>query len=241
MSEKLLFENCITISCAMEKTNLERLEHIADGMDDLNEKVVYVGGSACGLYATDTAAVDPRPTNDVDCVVEIFSYQEYNTFNELLRQRKFRNDIELGAPICRWIYQDEIVDVMPDDEAILGFSNRWYRPGFKKRESYILPSGKTIYILPVTYYVATKLDAILSRGGRDLRVSHDFEDVIYVLNYCPEFVERVEHEDETLKTYLKEQFTALLQRPNIHEEIECALPLGEEERVELILEILAKC
>lgn len=225
----------------MEKTNLERLEHIAGGMDDLNEKVVYVGGSACGLYATDTAAVDPRPTNDVDCVVEIFSYQEYNTFNELLRQRKFRNDIEPGAPICRWIYQDEVVDVMPDDENILGFSNRWYRPGFKNREPYILPSGKTIYILPVTYYVATKLDAILSRGGHDLRVSHDFEDVIYVLNYCPEFVERVEHEDEALKKYLKEQFTSLLQRPNIQEEIECALPLGEEERVELILEILAKC
>ncbi len=224
----------------MEKTNIDRLQAIADGLQDLSDKVVFVGGSACGLYATDTAAQESRPTMDVDCVVELYSYSEYNHFNEQLRLRHFQNDMQPGSPICRWIYKDEVVDIMPDDEKILGFSNQWYRPGFKNKETYILPSGKTIYILPVTYYVATKMDAVLSRGGHDLRLSHDFEDVIYVLNYCPEFRERMMHEDEPLQSFLREQFAALLERPNIHEEIECALPLGEEDRVELIIEIL-KC
>lgn len=223
----------------MEKTSLDRLQNIAEGLTDLNEQVVYVGGAACGLYATDSAAQDARPTNDVDCVVELLSYREYTDFEEKLRQRRFINDIEPGAPVCRWIYKGDMVDIMPDDKDILGFSNRWYRPGFKNREPYQLPSGKTIYILPVTYYIATKLDAILSRGGNDLRISHDFEDIIYVLNYCPEFRERYLHEEPQLKTYLKEQFTALLQRNNIHEEIECALPLGEEDRIDIILDILA--
>ncbi|MCQ2335400.1 MAG: hypothetical protein MJZ89_06145 [Paludibacteraceae bacterium] len=221
-----------------EKSSIERLQNVADGLSDLNEKVVYVGGAACGLYDTDTAAHDASPTMYVDCVDELFSYNEYNEFNEELYKRHFRNDIEQGAPICRWIYKDNIVDIMPDDEEILGFSNRWYRPGFKSREPYTLPSGKTIYILPVTYYVATKLDAILSRGGHDLRTSHDFEDLIYVLNYCPEFVERYHNEEETLRTFLHKEFAALLQRQNIQEEIECALPLGEEERVDMIIRIL---
>lgn len=223
----------------MEKTSIERLQNIADGLTDLNEQVVFVGGAACGLYATDTAAQDARPTMDVDCVVELFSYHEYISFEDKLRQRRFMNDIEPGAPVCRWIYKGDVVDIMPDDEDILGFSNRWYKPGFKNREPYQLPSGKTIYILPVTYYIATKLDAILSRGGSDLRVSHDFEDVIYVLNYCPEFQQRYLHEEESLRTFIHEQFVMLLNRPNIHEEIECALPLGEEDRVDLILEILS--
>lgn len=179
----------------MEKTSIERLQNIADGLTDLNEQVVFVGGAACGLYATDTAAQDARPTMDVDCVVELFSYHEYTSFEDKLRQRRFINDIEPGAPVCRWIYKGD--------------------------------------------YIATKLDAILSRGGSDLRISHDFEDVIYVLNYCPEFQQRYLHEEESLRTFIHEQFVMLQNRPNIHEEIECALPLGEEDRVDLILGILS--
>src|ERR1700730_9784238 len=30
-----------------------------------------------------------------------------------------------GAPICRWAHDDLRFDVMPTDERILGFSNRW--------------------------------------------------------------------------------------------------------------------
>lgn len=223
----------------MERTSIDRIQNIAEGLANLNERVVFVGGAVCGLYATDAAAQDARPTNDVDCVVEVMSYYEHTLFEEQLRKQHFKNDIHPSAPICRWIYKDDVVDIMPNDEQILGFSNRWYRPGFKNKEPYQLPSGKTIYILPVTYYIATKLDAILSRGGNDLRTSHDFEDVIYILNYCPEFKERYFHEEPILQQFLKEQFNLLLERDNIREEIECALPYGEADRVDLILEMLA--
>jgi len=224
----------------MEKTNIERLQVVAEGFQNLNDKVVFVGGSAAGLYAVDPAAIDPRPTMDVDCVVELYSYKEYVEFNELLRQRHFCEDTTPNAPTCRWIYQGEIVDVMPTDEKILGFSNRWYRPGFQNREKLTLPSGKVIHILPLTYYIATKLDAIASRGGSDYRCSHDFEDMIYVLNYCTDFHERYEHESNNqLQDFIKTRFSELLHRPNIHEEIECALPMGEEDRVDIILSKLS--
>lgn len=59
----------------------------------------------------------------------------------------------------------------------------------------------------VTYYVATKFEALAGRGGDDLRTSHDFEDIIYILNSCPDFIEHLKNEtDEALKQYLKEKW-----------------------------------
>lgn len=73
----------------MEKSNIERLQHVAEGLDDLNDKVTFVGGSVTQLYATDSAATEPRPTMDVDCVVEYFSFKEKIEFEEMLRKKTF--------------------------------------------------------------------------------------------------------------------------------------------------------
>lgn len=52
----------------MAGTNLDRLQKEAEGLGELNEKMVYVGGSVVELYVTDPAATDVRPTMDVDCM-----------------------------------------------------------------------------------------------------------------------------------------------------------------------------
>ena len=222
----------------MSKTNNERLQEVAEGMQDLNERLVYVGGAMAGVYATDPAATEPRTTLDVDCVVDSTSYSEHAAFEELLRQRHFQNDQTPDAPICRWIYNGEKVDVMSMDEKSQSFGNRWYRPGFGKRERFVLESGRSIYRLPATYYIATKMAALLSRGGQDWRGAKDFEDIVYVLNYCPEFVDYFKTADEEVRTYLSKQFALMLQRPNFPEELECALPSDEIDRVDLLLETM---
>lgn len=222
----------------MEKTNIERLQDVAEGLGELNEKVVYVGGSVAQLYVNDEAAEDARPTMDVDCVVELYSHQEYEEFNELLRKKKFEEDREAGAPICRWLYKGEMVDIMPSDEKFMGFTNKWYQPGVQSKVDYTLPNGRVIRIMPALFFLATKIEAINSRGGEDLRTSHDFEDVVYVLNYCGDIVERFQKEaNAPLKAFLQEESLKFLNRPNIQEEVECALPLSETERVNLIMEI----
>ena len=94
-------------------------------------------------------------------------------------------------------------------------------------------------MFPVTYYVATKFEALAGRGGDDLRTSHDFEDIIYILNSCPDFMDHFKNEtDEALKQYLKEKMEALISRSNIMEEIECALPIGEDNRADYIFEVM---
>ena len=64
-------------------------------MQDLNERLVYVGGTMAGVYATDPAVTEPRTTLDVDCVVDSTSYSEHAAFEELLRQRHFQTELSL--------------------------------------------------------------------------------------------------------------------------------------------------
>lgn len=218
--------------------NNERIKRIATALGELGDRVVFVGGCVAQLYSNGGNEAEIRPTADVDCVVDLSSYKDYCDFCEQLRARHFSNDITLGAPICRWTFEDELIDFMPKENCPIGTSNRWYAPGLRHRIIYEISKGIFIRILPVIYYVGTKLEAILSRGGNDLRFSHDFEDLIYVLNYSENFIEEFKASDDNqLKDYFKEQFTWLLSRDNIREEIECALPYGEAERAQYILDI----
>ena len=132
-----------------------------------------------------------------------------------------------------------MVDVMPSDKEVIGFSNAWYQPGIDHKEERILPNNRVIWVFPVTYYVATKFEALAGRGGEDYRWSHDFEDIVYILNSCPDFVELYREESNMeLRSYLKFKCMELLKRNNILEEIECVLPIGEEERVDEIMKII---
>jgi ribosomal protein S18 acetylase RimI-like enzyme len=53
----------------------------------------------------------------------------------MLRRSTFR---------CRFLFDDVIVDIMPDDEKVIGFSNPWCRPGLQKVQRYQLLDSKTL-------------------------------------------------------------------------------------------------
>lgn len=221
-------------------SNLERLKIIAEGLGELNRQVVFVGGSVAELYADNPAATEIRMTEDVDCVIELATYRGLYELEEAIRRKGFSNDTTPGAPICRWTYKGETVDIMPNDRNILGFTNQWYKPAFGHRIEVELSDGKRIFIFPALYYIATKIEAINGRGGNDLRYSHDLEDLIYVLNNCNGIVAMFDAEDnEALVSYLTIWASEMLVRPNGREEIECTLPYGDHERLDYILEILS--
>ena len=106
--------------------NLGMVERIAAALGPLRERVVFVGGSATGLLITDPLAAAIRVTKDVDVIVEVATHSGYYQVEEALRDLGFRNDTREGAPLCRWRWEELILDVMPTDPAILGFSNCWY-------------------------------------------------------------------------------------------------------------------
>jgi len=109
----------------MHSANILMLQTVAIGLGNLKNRMVFVGGAVAELYAENPAASDIRPTLDVDCVIELRSGAAHARLEDDLRVRGFTNDSSPGAPICRWLYQGIKVDVMPTDEKVLGFSNKW--------------------------------------------------------------------------------------------------------------------
>ena len=103
----------IILTDMAELSNNERIRQIADALEELNAYVVYVGGAVIQLYSSDSAAVNPMTTYDVDCVVDITSYREFRNFEKKLYEKHFSNDTSEGAPICRYLFNGEKVDFMP--------------------------------------------------------------------------------------------------------------------------------
>ena len=225
----------------MPTDNIEMLQTVADGLKELKDDIVFVGGAVADFYADDPASSDIRPTQDVDCTIELSSYKELTELEEALRAKGFANDNSQGAPICRWIYQEIKVDVMPTEGNVLGFNNQQYPGGVDNKISKTLPNGTEIFVFPPEYYLAAKFEAHSDRGGNDLRQSHDFEDIIYVLDNCTDILEVIRNADEDVKSYLKAECEKLLENDGLSEGIDCALPLGSDsDRVEMIVTLITE-
>ena len=223
----------------MPSTNIIMLQTVAFGLADLKKEMVFVGGAVAELYADNPAASEIRPTRDVDCVIEISSRLAFSRLEENLRAKGFKNDTSNEAPICRWIYKDIKVDVMPTNSKVLGFTNQWYEQGIETKISKILPDDTKIFVFPPEYYLAAKFEAHKGRGGNDLRQSHDFEDIIYILDNCPDILDNINDTNPKVRIYLKEECQNLLENKGVIEGIESALPYGSgEESTGLILELI---
>ena len=116
--------------------------------------------------------------------------------------------------ICRWHYDDVILDVMPTDEKILGFSNRWYKAAIQESAIYKIKKGLIIKTVTAPYFLATKLEAFKTRGKKDYLSSHDFEDIIAVIDGRLDLIKELELANAELKEYLREEFFNFLQDPS---------------------------
>jgi hypothetical protein len=171
--------------------NLPLLESVAHALGPLCDRFVFIGGCATGQLVTDPAASPVRTTRDVDVVVEIISLAGYHALERQLEQAGFKHDRSPDAPVCRWIVGGCMLDVMPTDEDVLGFGNRWYHLAVRTAESVRLPSGRTIRLIAPPVFLATKLEAFHGRGGGDFLASHDLEDIAVVVDGRPGLVNEV--------------------------------------------------
>ena len=117
--------------------------------------------------------------------------------------------------ICRMRLGNLKVDVMPDDPAILGFSNRWYKEGIHTSIRYTLPSGREIRHLTPPLFLATKFEAYGDRGNNDLLGSHDLEDVLNVVDGRATLLDEVRAASSEVRCFLADQFGALLAHPDL--------------------------
>ncbi len=153
---------------------------VVRGLGPLAEEVVFVGGSAVGLLLDDPGASQNRLTNDVDCLIETVTRQQFYAFDTKLKSRGFSPDPQ--GPICRYRYQGLMLDVVPVDEKVLGFANRWGAAAVEASQRIVIARDLVVRSVTAPYLLATKLEAYADRGAGDPYTSHDIEDVVIVLD-----------------------------------------------------------
>lgn len=115
---------------------------------------------------------------------------------------------------------------MPTDDPSIGFNNIWYPGGFEHAQNFTLLDGNIIRILTAPYFIATKLEAFKSRGGGDGGTSHDFEDIVFVLENRAVLWDDLRQCDDKLKTYLKQEFIKLIENTYLHEWVDSHVERG---------------
>ncbi|MGQ0834455.1 MAG: hypothetical protein ACT4O5_05925 [Gammaproteobacteria bacterium] len=193
--------------------NLPLLESVVRALGPLRDRFVFVGGCTTGLLVTDAAAAPVRATLDVDAIVEVLTLADYHALERELEQAGLRHDRSPEAPVCRWVVGNCLLDVMPTDERVLGFGNRWFSEAIRSAESVRLPSGHMIRLVSPPLFLATKLEAFRSRGRGDFLASHDLEDIVTVLGGRPELLGEVQAAASPVRAYIAGEIGTLLQDP----------------------------
>jgi predicted nucleotidyltransferase len=219
--------------------NLRLVEGVVKHLGDLREQFVFVGGCATGLLITDPARPPVRATTDVDLVTEVVTRAEYYEIAERLRELGFAEDAQSDV-ICRWRIGGFQVDVMPTDQTILGFTNRWHQAAADTAIDFELPSGAKIKLISPPSFLATKLEAFHDRGDQDYSVSHDIEDIITVVDGRPEIVNEITEDRTEIRDYLREEMEILLAEELFTESISWHLAgdQANQQRVPIIIQRL---
>jgi hypothetical protein len=194
--------------------NIAVVAEVAQALKDLKDQMVFVGGAVVCLYADDPAADEIRPTADIDMTLNVVNLSNWSSLQEKLAFLGFHPD-PFGHAICRYKFKDIPIDIMPAEDGPLGPANKWYKLGFDNLWT-VKAKEEEIKILPAPCYLATKFEAFNSRG-KDYRTSHDFEDIIYIIDNRTSIVEEVENTIPEIKNYLQSQLLKLENNPNYDE------------------------
>lgn len=213
---------------------LAMLETVAEALgDDLCQQMVFVGGCSTAVLITDEITLqEVRATDDVDLIVGLRGMAQWMKLQETLNKKGFTVSGE-DEVICRMRLGNLMVDFMPDDPDILGFTNRWYKEGTCTATKYILPSGRVIKHLTPPLFLATKFEAYGGRGRNDPLGSHDLEDIINVVDGRPALLNEVQATQSEVRGYLSQQFQALLRHSDFENFLHGNIR-GPDGRVEIV-------
>lgn len=215
--------------------NKQIIQKIAKALGELNNEVIFVGGATVSLYINDEAAEDVRPTKDIDISVSVATINELENIREKLTSKGFLQSAELDV-ICRFKFEDILVDVMNTNPISWAPANHWFKKGFENMQEIQIDENR-IRIMPFNYFLASKFTAYEDRGGNDPRFSHDIEDITYILDNRTDWENILLNEkDEEVKSYIIENLKLIQDDSKFQEAILGNLFYqSSEKRFQLIL------
>lgn len=194
--------------------NIQMLETVAQALGQpLCQQIAFVGGCTTALLLTDEfTREEVRYTDDVDLVIQIASYGQWQQLRQQLREKGFRESPSDDI-VCRMRLGELKVDFMPADPAtadLLGCNNRWFADGLATANEHTLPSGARIRLFAPPYFLASKLEAYAGRGAQNPLGSQDLEDILNLVNGREELLQEVDSAASDLRAYLTQSMSALL-------------------------------
>ncbi len=205
--------------------DLEILKIVAKELQSLSEDIVYLGGSIISLFITEPEVISIRETYDVDCAIEVAHRVEYENFSKKLRNLGFSEDMNSGV-LCRFRKGEMILDVMPTDEKILGFSNIWYKDGVKHSVTKKIGDTK-IRVFDLPYLIATKIEAFKGRGRGNFNSSHDIEDIITLIDGRKTIVQDLKSNNKPVLTYLRSELQLFIENEDFVNSLEAHISARE--------------
>ncbi len=190
-----------------KKLHERMIKKVALALGELNEKVVYVGGAVVNHYADDPAAEDVRPTKDIDVFLEIATYGKLTKLQEELAAKGFHPAADEEV-ICRFRYEEILLDVMSTEAVGWASTDKWFEPGMLNLVR-IQIEDVTINILNLSYFLAAKFNAFHDRE-EEARTSRHFEDIVFLLDNRVNLVEEIRDSPDDVKNFLVQQFQELL-------------------------------
>lgn len=215
--------------------DLQTVIRVARGLQELREKMVFVGGAVLGFYADDLAADELRPTRDIDLTVELAGLSDWARLQERLAELSFVPDFSEQV-ICRYLFEQITVDIMPANDSPFGISNPWYRPAFPYAFHQLIAPDLQIRLFPIEYILATKFAAFNGRGT-DPRTSHDFEDIVFITNNRIHLADEISAAHTDVRLFLQSKFRSIWNHPHRDEMLACHLsPFEADLRLPMILD-----
>lgn len=220
--------------------NLALVQAVARALGSLREELVFVGGCAVGLLLTHVRAQAVRMTVDVDLIAEVSTLVGFHELEKQFTARGFKHDLSIDAPICRWRNGDLIVDLMPSNEGVLGFHNRWYPHAIKSAARIQLPDLSHINLIAAPAFLGTKIEAFKVRGRGDFLSSHDLEDILTIVDGRDTLLAEINHAPAELRQYLAETFREWLLNQDFLQALPGHLPadFASQRRLGRLIEVL---
>lgn len=186
------------------------IAEVARRLGPILDEVVLVGGCSTGLLLTDELFLgDIRHTEDVDLIVHVVGMVQWYNLQTRLRKQGFTDDMDDGSPMCAMKCGEIRVDFMPDDETVLGFSNRWYAAALASASPMDV-DGFVVRLVSPACFVATKLEAYAGRGNGDPMTSRDVEDLLTLFGGRREIIGEIGSAEEAMRAYMVHGLSALL-------------------------------
>jgi len=218
--------------------NIATVAEVALALQELKDQMVFIGGAVVSVYTDDPSADEIRPTADVDLTINLLNYADWAQMQERLAGLGFSPDPE-GHAICSYLYNGISIDIMPSEDGPIGPANQWYKVGFENLWTTKVKE-QDIRILSAPCFLATKFEAFKNRGTH-YRTSHDFEDIIYVLDNRTTIVAEINEDHPEVKQFIKEELIKIYTSSTFTEIVSCHIhPLILEDRLPILIEKIEK-